>query len=81
MALARLLARAAEGTALIEHGALADLCCFSYYNARAVVDKHARGDFCGGVNFYARPSFGVLGNHARKQFKAHFVQCVPQPVP
>ena len=68
MALAGLLAGAAESHTLIEQAVVADLGGFAYHDAHAVVDDEALADFGAGVDLDARLVPRALGDVAREEF-------------
>lgn len=67
VALAVILARAAQGDALIERYVVAHLGGFANDHARAVVDEHTAANLCAGVNFNARLAAGARRYPARQQ--------------
>ena len=78
--LALVLARAAQGDALVDDDAGRDFCRFADDDAHAVIDEHAPLDLGRGVDLDARHEFCKLGNHACKQFQVHLIQSVGKAV-
>ena len=76
MALAGILARAAQRHALIEGDVVADDGGFTDHHAVAVVDKQPLADHCAGMDLDAGLSHGALADHARQELK----MMRPEPV-
>ena len=81
MALAALLARAAEGDALIDDDALFHFRRLADDDAHAVVDEDAWGDLRGGVNLDARQKLCKLRRPAREKTQVHLIEAVCKAVP
>jgi hypothetical protein len=80
VALATLLAGAAEGDSLVDEGVVSDNGCFADDNAHAVVNKHALANGRAGVNFDAGQEARKVGDQAGDEGNSHKVQPVGEPV-
>src|SRR6478752_2181373 len=76
MALAALLAGAAERDALVEGDVITDDCGFADYDAHAVVDEKAAPDRGAGMNFDPGQEAGKMRKHPRKRG----MTAAPEPV-
>ena len=80
MALAFLVARAAQRHALVEQHIVADFSGFADHHAHAVVDEEAPADGGAGVDLDARQKAADLRDHARHQRHPPAIQPVRQAV-
>ena len=69
VALARVLAGAAEGHALIDGAAVSDFRRFSDDHAHTVINQHTAPDLGGGMDFNAGSSLGALADPPREEFE------------